>query len=455
MTPPHALLALPQGAFATFAENALREAGLQVSSAHDTDGVVKPLQRQTVDVLILDLDLPGRDPLDLVAEVRSAGLAPEVIVTSASGTLEQGVEAMRRGAFDFVRQPIDAHAIERTVANAAERRRLARENTVLRRVVAQQPFSGPIVSASEGIQEVLRKLETVARAKAPVLFTGETGTGKGLMAKTLHVASGREPFLQINCGALQETLFESELFGHRRGAFTGAVESKPGLFEVAEGGTIFLDEVAELKPVMQAKLLQVLDTQEIRPLGGTTAKTVDVRVVAATNSDLEADVASGRFRRDLYFRLNVVRIPMPPLRERRQDVPLLLDYYLARFQVPGMELKRFSEQALEILAAYPWPGNVRELANTVETAVLLAHGETIGLDDLPLGFRAPSAGSPAPGADREEPLALDEVERRHLLRTLEYTGGLKARAARILGIDVKTLNRKLRSYRMKTAERRP
>ncbi len=447
---PQVLLALSDRHVAPFAERALRDAGLTVATANDAESVARATARLNVDVLVLDLDLPGRDPLELIAEVRGAGLAPEVIVTSAAATFEQAVESMRSGAFDFIRQPIDAEALLRSVQNAAERRRLAREHTVLRRVVAQQPFIGPVVSTSQGIQEVLRKIETVASSRAPVLLTGETGTGKGLMAKTLHLESKRNPFLQINCGALQESLFESELFGHRRGAFTGAVESKPGLFEVADGGTIFLDEVSELKPVMQAKLLQVLDTQEIRPVGGTAEKTVDVRVVAATNCDLEAEISAGRFRRDLFFRLNVVRIRMPALRERREDIPLLLDHYLKRFQVPGTSRKRFSDQALDMLASYDWPGNVRELANTVETAVLLTRDETIGPDDLPHGFR-PNHQAPVEPTDLSEPLPLDEIERRHLMRTLEYTSGLKARAARILGIDVKTLNRKLRSYRVKGA----
>ncbi|HEV7666986.1 MAG TPA: sigma-54 dependent transcriptional regulator [Thermoanaerobaculia bacterium] len=444
------LLALSDRVFAPFAEKALRQAGLLVATTDDAETITRAVGRLNVDVLVLDLDLPGRDPLELIAEVRGAGLAPEVIVTSAAATFEQAVEAMRRTAFDFIRQPIGAEALVRTVSHAVERHRLARENTVLRRVAAQQPFTGPIVSASQRIQDVLHKLKTVAASRAPVLFTGETGTGKGLMAKTLHLASGREPFLQINCGALQEALFESELFGHLRGAFTGAVESKPGLFEVADGGTIFLDEVSELKPVMQAKLLQVLDTQEIRPVGGTVEKTVDVRVVAATNGDLEKEIAAGRFRRDLFFRLNVVQIRMPPLRDRREDVPLLLDYYLERFHVPGTARKRFADPVLDLLASYSWPGNVRELANTVETAVLLSRGDTIDVDDLPHGFR-PNPISPSEADDLSEPLPLDEIERRHLMRTLEYTGGLKARAARILGIDVKTLNRKLRSYRVKGA----
>ncbi len=449
-TGPQILLALRDRNFAPFAESALRDAGLAVATTEDAESVSRAIGRLNVDVLVLDLDLPGRDPLDLIAEVRGTGLAPEVIVTSAAATFEQAVEAMRRSAFDFIRQPIAAEALVRTVSHAVERHRLARENTVLRRVAAQQPFTGPIVSASQRIQDVLRRVESVASSRAPVLFTGETGTGKGLMAKTLHLKSGREPFLQINCGALQESLFESELFGQARGSFNGSAESKPGMFEVADGGTIFLDEVSELKPVMQAKLLQVLDTQEIRPVGGSIEKTVDVRLVAATSGDLEREIASGRFRRDLFFRLNVVQIRMPPLRDRREDIPLLLDYYLERFHVPGTARKRFSDRALDLLATYSWPGNVRELANTVETAVLLSQGDTIDVDDLPHVFRPNPATAVEPD-DVSEPLPLDEIERRHLMRTLDYTGGLKARAARILGIDVKTLNRKLRSYRVKGA----
>ncbi len=424
----------------------LSSAGFEVVAVQDGAAVAHYLTRQRFDVLVLDHYLPGRTSLEILTDLQATQRAPEVVVITGSATVEIAVEVMKLGAFDFLAKPIDLDQLRLVIHRAAERRRLHHENAVLRQVVSQTPFTGRIVSESPKIREVLRKIEAVASSQAIVLFTGETGTGKGLMAKTLHKLSNRskEPFLQVNCGALQETLFESELFGHRKGAFTGAQESKPGLFEVADGGTLFLDEVGELKPVMQAKLLQVLDTAEIRPVGGTAARKVDVRVVAATNRDLAEEVERGEFRRDLFFRLNVVSIGLPPLRERREDIALLMDYYVRRFEQPGRDPKRFSDAAIARMCAYDWPGNVRELANTVETAILLTPGPVIDVEDLPGHVRPQAAYQPK---QRDEPLlSLAEVEKQHILAVIERTGGRKAEAARILEVDVKTLGRKLRSY---------
>ncbi len=425
-------------------EAALAGESREFHLAKDADEALRAASRQAFDVALLDVSLPTRPGVDLLGELGASPIGPQIVALGSDSTVEDAVETMKKGAFDFLRLPIDPPTLQRAVRRAGERRRLARENAVLRRTATLHPFTGPVVSASPKIQEVLRKLETVASSRAAVLLTGETGTGKGLMAKTLHRLSGREPFLQVNCGALQESLFESELFGHRRGAFTGASESKPGLFEVADGGTLFLDEVGELKPVMQAKLLQVLDTGEIRQVGANTARAVDVRIVAATNADLEAEVLEGRFRRDLFFRLHVVRIAMPALRERREDIPLLLDYYLQRFHVPGAPTKRFTPQAMSLLTDYGWPGNVRELANLVETSMLLSPSNEITLADLPSNVM-PAEGPPAPIGD-DAPMSLAEAEKRHILATIRHTGGLKAKAARLLGVDIKTLNRKLRGY---------
>jgi len=288
----------------------------------------------------------------------------------------------------------------------------------------------------------------VAASNAPVLISGETGTGKGLIARAIHQSSPRaeHPFLVINCSAFQDQLLESELFGHEKGAFTGAVSAKAGLFEVADGGTLFLDEVAEMSPAMQAKLLQVLDTGELRRVGGTRLWQVDTRIFAATNRDLEKEVRGGHFREDLFFRLNVVSLLVPPLRERREDIPRLVEHFLVRYQLPGQPKLTIAPAALALLVGYAWPGNVRELANTVERLVLLAPGPVITPEDLPANIR-PSAEPPP--RQEDTPLPLTEVERLSIMRALKYTQGKKAPAARLLGIDVKTLTHKIRIYNIR------
>jgi two-component system response regulator AtoC len=288
-------------------------------------------------------------------------------------------------------------------------------------------------------------VERVAASNAPVLIYGETGTGKGLIARAIHQASPRadQPFLAINCSAFQDQLLESELFGHEKGAFTGAIAAKPGLFEVADGGTLFLDEVAEMSPAMQAKLLQVLDTGELRRVGGTKLRRVDTRIFAATNKDLSREVRAGRFREDLFFRLNVVSLAVPPLRDRKEDIPRLGEHFLQQFRLPGQQPKTISPEALQRLMEYSWPGNVRELANTIERLVLLSPRTIIGPEDLPPNIRPAAELQPR---EADVPLPLAEVERLSIIRALTYTRGKKAPAARLLGIDVKTLNHKIRVY---------
>jgi len=280
-----------------------------------------------------------------------------------------------------------------------------------------------------------------------VLIRGETGTGKGLVARAIHQESHRsaQPFLVLNCSAFQEQLLESELFGHEKGAFTGAVHAKPGLFEVAEGGTLVLDEVGEMSPAMQAKLLQVLDAGDLRRVGSTRTIRVNVRILAATNKDLAQEVRAGRFRQDLHYRLNVINVSVPPLRQRKEDIPLLIEHFLHQFRLPGQQAKAVSEEASALLVDYPWPGNVRELANTIERLLILSPGPVIGPDDLPHNIREPQQAL----AEVDAPdLPLIEMERRHIVKVLERTQGKKAEAARLLGIHLKTLNRKLKQYRI-------
>jgi DNA-binding NtrC family response regulator len=295
------------------------------------------------------------------------------------------------------------------------------------------------------MQQLMELAHRVAAGNASVLIQGETGTGKTILARQIHAASPRadKRFVAINCSAFQDQLLESELFGHEKGSFTGATTAKPGLFEMAHQGTLFLDEVGDMTSAMQAKLLQILDDGELRRVGGTKIRSVDVRIIAASNKDLQAEVRDGTFREDLFFRLNVIRLDVPRLAERREDIPPLVDHFLARFQLPGKVRKRVSEEALKVLMAYAWPGNVRELANTLEGLTLLAPGDEIRHQDLPINLRS---GQELPIDPSGEPVPLSEMERIHIGRALEFTEGRKAPAARLLGIDVKTLRSKIRLY---------
>ncbi len=308
-------------------------------------------------------------------------------------------------------------------------------------MVAQRDLAPFIVGQSPAITSLLATVRRIASTHANVLIQGESGTGKGLVTQAIHDASPRAggPFLVINCSGFQDQLLESELFGHEKGAFTGATAVKQGLFEVAEGGTLLLDEVGEMSPAMQAKLLQVLDTRELRRVGGTRVHRVDVRIIAATNKDLAQEVRAMRFREDLYYRLNVVSLTLPPMRERKEDIPLLVEHFLKRFGATGYPAKRLSPEALQHMVEYAWPGNARELANTIERLLILAPGEVIGPDDLPTNIRVPEG--PVHG-----PSSLAEMERIHLTRVLAATRGKKMQAARLLGIDVKTLNQKIKRY---------
>jgi transcriptional regulator with PAS, ATPase and Fis domain len=292
---------------------------------------------------------------------------------------------------------------------------------------------------------VLQTVERVAPSDANVLIEGASGTGKGLVAQAIHQGSPRAsgPFLLLNCSGFQDPLLESELFGHERGAFTGATSAKQGLFEVADRGTLFLDEVGEMSPAMQAKLLQVLDSRELRRVGGTRVHRVDVRIIAATNKDLAHEVRAGRFREDLYYRLNVVSVPLPPLRERKEDIPLLVEHFLKQFQIAGKKPKTVSPEALRFLVQYAWPGNVRELANIIERLIILTPGEVIGPEELPRHIRSPLG---PPHGQPRGPTSLAEMERLHITRVLSETGGKKMQAARLLGIDLKTLNHKMKAY---------
>jgi DNA-binding NtrC family response regulator len=395
------------------------------------------------DVLLSDLMMPGMDGIQLLRQCLEVDPNLVGLIMTGQGSIETAVEAMKAGAFDYVLKPFRLQQMLPVLDRAMQLRRLRVENVRLKRVVKQLTYESPryhIVGDSPAIRKVLQLIEKVAGADATVLVRGESGTGKELVARALHGNSPRrdKPLVTINCATLQEQLLESELFGHERGAFTGAERAKPGLFEVAEGGTLFVDEVAEMSPGLQAKLLRVLEGGHYRRVGGTQERRADVRVVAATNKPLEEEQKAGRFREDLFFRLNVIAVTLPPLRERREDIPLLIEHFLRTRQL-GRVPMTVDADAMALLTRHDWPGNVRELANVIERAQILAEGAAITPDDLPDTFRS----APRPAGEPAGPDDLDAVERRHVAEVLVKAGGNKVRAAKALGVSRRALYRLL------------
>ncbi|MBI2217254.1 MAG: sigma-54-dependent Fis family transcriptional regulator [Candidatus Rokubacteria bacterium] len=403
------------------------------------------LAREAFDVALIDIVLPDQSGLDVLRWARGAEVDAEFVVLTGHADVETAVEAMRLGAYDFVGKPWKNAELVEVVVKAAEKKALRRENSALKEVITRRDGLPQVVGESAPVRDVLSMIARVATTDSPVLIHGESGTGKELVARTIHLRSRRasHPFVSVNCGALPDTLLETELFGHRRGAFSGAVTSRVGLFEAADGGTLFLDEIGEMSPAMQVRLLRALDSGEVRRVGEERAFHVDVRVVAATAKDLAAEAGAGRFRWDLYYRVSTVVVQVPPLRQRRGDIPLLIEHFARSLARAGRAL-RFSEAAVERLTSYPWPGNVRELRNLIERLTILHEGEEVRLEDLPGELAQPlrSGGEPADPTM----VSLQEIERRHVERVLQATGWNKARAARILDVDVKTLNKKIRDF---------
>jgi DNA-binding NtrC family response regulator len=422
-------------------EKELPRAGFVVTCSESGEEALEQLRAREFDVILLDLKMPGIGGMEALRRVRDSGTSAEVVVLTGHPDVDSAIAAMKLGAFDYLTKPFKLSEVEEVLRRAAERKRLQQENTALRRMVSQREPAPLIVGQGPAITALLATVQRIAPSDANVLIQGESGTGKGLVAKAIHAASPRAagPFLVINCSGFQDQLLESELFGHEKGSFTGAISAKQGLFEVAEGGALLLDEVGEMSPAMQAKLLQVLDTREMRRVGGTRVHRVDVRIMAATNKDLAQEVRAGRFREDLYYRLNVVNLALPSLRERKEDIPLLIEHFLRQFRVTGQKAKTVSPEALQALVNYRWPGNVRELANAIERLMILTQGDLIRPEDLPPNIR--DSGGPAGGAT-----SLAEMERLHLIRVLAETRGRKMQAARLLGIDLKTLNNKIKRY---------
>jgi two-component system, NtrC family, response regulator HydG len=425
--------------------------GYRVLLASAGQAALEHLRATPVDVVLTDLMMPGMSGQELLRAVRAVSPDAEVVLMTAYGTVEAAVLAMKDGAYDFLTKPLKRHAVLKSVQQAIDKRKLVQENKQLRARLAGA--AQPIVGQSPSLRATLDVIRQAAPSSATVLLLGESGTGKELFARALHEHSPRAsgPFVPINCAAIPETILESELFGYERGAFTGASQRKEGRIERAQGGTLLLDEVGELTAGVQVKLLRFLQEGEIERLGGTAAVKVDCRVVAATNQDLGARVREGKFREDLFYRLNVIEVVLPPLRDRVEDVPLLADHFIARYAAKnGKPIRGLTREAVAAMEAYPWPGNVRELEHAIERAVVLSRGEDIEVDDLPEAVRSGGAARAAGLAGLEGrtlavPLGttMEEIELRVIRETLRQTKGDKNLAAQLLGIAARTIYRKL------------
>jgi DNA-binding NtrC family response regulator len=424
----------------------LRKRGHHVIEADGVATATKRLAEEVFDLVVTDLRMPDGDGLDVLQAARAQATAPEVILLTAYAEWKSAKEAIRLGALDYFEKGQEPDELYHRIDKALAARALRRENENLRAQLRERYGLPGVIAQSPAMHDVLYLVERVAPTDATVLIQGESGTGKEVIAKALHHASTRaaRPFVAMNCGAVPETLLESELFGYMRGAFTGAAVSKLGLFEEADGGTLFLDEIAEMPAALQVKLLRALQSGEVRRLGATQAATIDVRVIAATNGNLASRISQGSFREDLFYRLNVIQMVLPPLRDRREDLPALAEHFLARSAAKLGRTLRLSPGALERLLRYPWPGNVRELENAIERAAILARSEVLEPDDLPPHVSAGLQLGPSPALPRQ--ISLAEAERVHILQTLERFGRNHSGAAEALGIGRTTLWRKLKEY---------
>jgi DNA-binding NtrC family response regulator len=430
--------------------------GYRTETARDgVEGLDKAMEWNP-SIVVTDLKMPRMDGLELLSRLGEMRLSVAVIVLTAQGSVERAVEAMKMGAYDFIQKPVDPTRLKTILANASRQRDVERELEVTRRKLRDSGFLGSLVGGSKKMQEMFAMVERIAPSNVSVLITGESGTGKELVARTLHELSPRKnkPFVAVNCAAIPETLIESEIFGHEKGAFTGAMERRAGCFELAEEGTLLLDEIGEMPVGTQAKLLRVLEDKKLRRLGSKVETSFDVRVLAATNKNPEEAVAAGQLRGDLYYRLNVFNLHMPPLREHKEDIPAILETMLTDMNAKhGRQVKGIEGDMLQRLMAFDWPGNVRELRNTVERAVILCGNGALESQHLPPGFgqraarpAAAESAATAGGVHVEVGTTVDQAERKLILKTLESTRNNKTRAAEILGISLKTLHNKLKEY---------
>jgi two-component system response regulator HydG len=426
--------------------------GFKVEVAEDGKRALELVESYDPHILLLDLKLPEKDGIEVLSDIRARGLQIPTVVISGEGEISDAVQSIKLGAYDYLRKPVDPPHLRVLLNNLTAHLTVSEENQRLRRRLIRAGQLGPLVGHSTPMRRVMSLIEQVAPSSASVIITGESGTGKELVARTIHELSPRRngPYIPINCAALPETLMESELFGHERGAFTGADRRREGCFELANGGTLLLDEIGEMKAELQAKLLRVLEEQKIRRLGGTAEVAIDVRVLAASNRNLESAIREGKFREDLYYRLNVFSIELPTLAERADDIPVLVEHLLREIEMPAdKNIVGVEGECLEVLKGYRWPGNVRQLRNVIERALIVARGPLITVADLPADLKR--TGSTNASLELKLGMSLDEVERELILRTIEYAGGNKSRAAEILGVSLKTLYNRLERYQAKDA----
>ena len=430
----------------------LRKEGYDVHTAANGEIALDVLQREIFDLVITDVRMAQVDGIEVLRAVKELSPETVVLMITAYASTETAVDAMKLGAYDYITKPFKNEEIRLVIQKALEKLRLRKENILLKREIESRAGFENFIGKSEPMQRIFSLIRQVADSRSTVLITGESGTGKELVARAIHSHGGRKthPFISINCSALPETLLESELFGYMKGAFTGAIANKQGLFEAANGGSIFLDEISTTSPTMQTKLLRVIQEREIRRVGGTADIKVDVRVIAATNRDLVQEVARGTFREDLYYRLNVIPIALPPLRERKEDIPLLVEHFL-RKNAPGALPKKVSPDAMKLFLASRWPGNVRELENTIERLAILAAGDTISVEDIPDSLRTTAPCPelvpleiPADGVDLE--CILQTAEKTLLAKAMERTNGVKTEAAKLLGLSFRSFRHRLQKY---------
>jgi DNA-binding NtrC family response regulator len=425
--------------------DALGAEGLHVLAVGDSLEASKVLRREEFDVIITDLKMKGLKGLDLLEEAKKVAPLTPVIIITAFGTIESAIQAMKMGAYDYLTKPFQIDELVLTVKKALENRLLKKEVVRLKKEVESRYHFHRLIGKSPSMQKIYDLIERIGESSSNVLITGESGTGKELVAKAIHYNGLRKdgPFIAVNCAAIPETLLESELFGYKKGAFTDAKTDKRGLIFEAHRGTLFLDEITEMPPVLQAKLLRIIEEKEVRPLGDTNAHSIDVRTISASNRDIRSLIREGGFREDLYYRLKVIDIELPPLRERREDIPLLVQHFISKFSdQTKKKISGISEDALKLLVNYSWPGNVRELENIIQRAITLTQSETILPNDLPSSLLQEIRGNVLDRGLREK-YSIDQLEKEYIRKILVEVGGNKSKAAEILGLDRKTLYRKL------------
>ncbi len=434
----------------------LKKEGHDVVTAENGSDALKAVQAEIFDLVISDVKMSGLDGIDVLKATKEISPETVVIMVTAFATAETAVEAMKQGAYDYIIKPFKIDEMKFIINNSLEKRHLRKENILLKREIASRAGFENFIGKSAPMQKVFALIRQVAETNSIVLISGESGTGKELVARAIHVNSPRKngPFVTVNCGALPETLLESELFGYMKGAFTGATSNKQGLFEAANGGAIFLDEISATTPALQVKLLRVLQEREFMRVGGTTGIKVDVHIIAASNKDLFAEVSKGLFREDLFYRLNVIPIHLPPLRERKEDIPALIDFFLKKFakkEGASLLIKKIDAEALEVLMQHPWPGNVRELENMIERLAIITPGDTIRLKHVPDAVKnirscseLVSLDIPEAGLDLEA--LLEDAEKAFLQKALEKTGGVKTEAAKLLGLTFRSFRHRLQKY---------